>query len=445
VRTKPSRDQVRQAAELYQTFKNGNPRGLRIDNGRVTSGGLVTALTALRKVSLSWQLALNFGWLIVMTVLLAGAVWSVDGSITRTSRLWLTAGAAVSVALLLYLWFSLTRAVVAPLRQAITAARRMAGGDLTGVIEVERDDDMGQLMAALRQTNVNLHSIIGDVRGNFEEMKTATGEIANGNLDLSGRTESQASSLQQTAASMQHLTTTVTQSVSHVATANELAGKASSIAGEGGSIVARVVTTMDDISASSRKILDIIGLIDGIAFQTNILALNAAGEAARAGENGKGFAVVAGEVRSLAHRSATAAREIKSLIDLSIEKVSAGAELTSNAGATMTAVIESVRRVTTIMDEISSATREQNKGIGQVNQAVIEMDDITQQNAALVEQAAAAAGNLAQQTESIAQAFAIFKLREIAARGGKPAAAPRRSPAGAVPSRSTPQAVRQLA
>jgi aerotaxis receptor len=327
------------------------------------------------------------------------------------------------VALALYFWHSLHRAVVAPLRQATSFARKMAGGDLTGALAVGPDNEMGQLLAALRQTNVNLHSIIGDVRNNFDEIQTATSEIASGNMDLSGRTESQASSLQQTAASMEQLTTNVQQSAASVHSANELAEKASSVAAEGGDIVARLVHTMDDISQSSGKILDIIGLIDGIAFQTNILALNAAVEAARAGEHGRGFAVVATEVRSLAHRSATAAKEVKTLIDSSIANVNAGSKLTSNAGATMTEVIKSVGRVTHVMDEIHTATLEQSKGIGQVNQAVVQIDDITQQNAALVEQAAAAAGSLARQAEWVAQAMAVFKLQEISARRTVPAAA----------------------
>ncbi|HWW68354.1 MAG TPA: methyl-accepting chemotaxis protein, partial [Duganella sp.] len=312
------------------------------------------------------------------------------------------------------------------LGQATRAARMMAGGDLTATVEVRRDDEVGRLLAALRQTNINLHSIIGDVRANFDEISLATGEIANGNLDLSGRTESQASSLQQTAASMEQLTSTVQQSATNVASANDLAEHARQVAAQGGSIVSQVVSTMDDISASSNKILDIIGLIDGIAFQTNILALNAAVEAARAGEQGRGFAVVASEVRGLAQRSATAAKEIKTLIDISISKVRAGTVLTNSAGVTMGEVIESVDKVSQVMGEISNSTREQSTGIGQVNEAVIQIDDITQQNAALVEQAAAAAGNLAQQTRCVSQAMAVFKLQD-AKRSARPpsAAAPK--------------------
>ena len=432
VRTKPSREQVNQAAELYREFKNGNPRKVRFVNGRVQHSGVLAALASLTHLSVARHIGINCAWLSAALIVFAVAFWNLDG--VGAMRGAMTAAAALSAAIVLYFWYSLHHAIVAPLSRATAAARKMAGGDLTGVIEVPRDDDMGQLLSALRQMNVNLHSIIGDVRSNFDEIKNATGDIASGNMDLSGRTESQASSLQQTAASMEQLNTTVQQSASHVANANELAGKASHIAERGGDIVSQVVSTMGDISTSSRKILDIIGLIDGIAFQTNILALNAAVEAARAGEQGRGFAVVAGEVRNLAHRSAAAAKEVKSLIDLSIARVDAGTALTTSAGSTMSEVIQSVIRVTQVMDEISTATREQTHGIGQVNQAVIQIDDITQQNAALVEQAAAAAAKLAQQAEWVAQAMAVFKLRELSARGAPPARPPRPSrPAVAAP------------
>jgi aerotaxis receptor len=301
---------------------------------------------------------------------------------------------------------------------------------------------MGQLLAALRQTNINLHSIIGDVRRNFDEISVATDEIADGNMDLSGRTESQAANLQQTASSMEQLTATVQQSATNVASANQLAERAREVAAQGGNIVSQVVTTMGDISASSSKILDIIGLIDGIAFQTNILALNAAVEAARAGEQGRGFAVVASEVRGLAQRSATAAKEIKELIDNSIQKVQAGTALTNSAGVTMDEVIESVCRVSKVMGEISNSTREQSNGIGQVNEAVIKIDDITQQNAALVEQAAAAAGNLALQARCVSQAMAVFKLQH--AGGGAVALAHKRRPPAAPPRAPAPKPSLQL-
>ncbi|NVD70536.1 PAS domain S-box protein [Duganella sp. BJB488] len=424
VRTKPSREQVREADEVYRQFKAGNPRRLRIVNGRAVSTGVVARLAGLLNMSLARQIGVATLLTGGVLALLAFALLGMSDAGIVAARGWM--GALALMAMLGMAWFgrSLYLNVALPLRQATRAARMMAGGDLTAAFDIQRDDEVGQLLAALRQTNVNLHSIIGDVRANFDQISLATGEIADGNMDLSGRTESQASSLQQTAASMEELTSTVQQSASNAANANELAERASAVAAQGGSIVSQVVTTMGDISASSNKVLDIIGLIEGIAFQTNILALNAAVEAARAGEQGRGFAVVASEVRNLAQRSATAAKDIKILIDQSIEKVQAGAALTSSAGVTMSQVIESVDRVSRVVEEISNATREQSDGIVQVNQAVIQIDDITQQNAALVEQAAAAAGNLAQQTRCVSQAMAVFKLR-----GGvvvrRPAAAPR--------------------
>ncbi len=423
VRTKPSREQVREADELYRQFKAGNPRRLRIVNGRVVATGIIARLAGLLKMSLARQIATATLLTGGVLALLAFALLGLDDAGLGAARNWM--GTLALGAMLGMVWFgrSLYLNVALPLRVATHAARMMAGGDLTATFAIQRDDEMGQLLAALRQSNINLHSIIGDVRANFDEISVATGEIADGNLDLSGRTESQASSLQQTAASMEQLTSTVQQSASNVASANELAERASAVAAQGGSIVSQVVSTMVDISASSNKVLAIIGLIDGIAFQTNILALNAAVEAARAGEQGRGFAVVASEVRNLAQRSATAAKEIKLLIDQSILKVQAGTALTTSAGVTMSQVIESVDRVSRVMEEISNSTREQSDGIVQVNQAVIQIDDITQQNAALVEQAAAAAGNLAQQTRCVSQAMAVFKLQGgLAVR--RPVAAP---------------------
>ena len=411
VRTKPTREQVAEASALYQGFKDGNTARLAFRNGRIVGQGLGAKLKALSQPSLTQGMAVNAIFFCAAMAVLAGAVWNIDSTTQPGTRGWLIALAATASVIMLVFWAYLHNSIVLPLNDAVIMARKMAGGDLTGVIDKVRDDDMGQLMAALRQTNINLHSIIGDVRANFEDIRITTAEIATGNMDLSSRTESQASSLEQTAASMEELTSTVQNSADHVATANDLALQASSVAAKGGTIVTEVVTTMDEISSSSRKILDIIGLIDGIAFQTNILALNAAVEAARAGEHGRGFAVVAGEVRSLAQRSATAAKEVKNLIDHSIATVNAGTILTGNAGATMKEVIASVARVTEVMDEISSTTREQNQGIGQVNQAVIHMDGITQQNAALVEQAAAAATNLAQRTDSVAKSLFVFKLK----------------------------------
>ncbi len=257
---------------------------------------------------------------------------------------------------------------------------------------------------------MNLRSIIGDVRNNFDEIGTATGEIANGNMDLSSRTEAQASALEQTASSMEELAATVQQNSQHAAQASTMAGEAMRIATHGGAVVGDVVHTMSDIGDASKKVSDIIGIIEGIAFQTNILALNAAVEAARAGEQGRGFAVVASEVRNLAQRSAAAAKEIKEMLANSAGKVDAGIILAQRAGSTMEEMIASVKRVTGIMGDIAAASAEQSEGIAQVNTAVIQMDDVTQQNAALVEQAAAAATSLQEQTANVMQALQVFKL-----------------------------------
>jgi hypothetical protein len=286
----------------------------------------------------------------------------------------------------------------------------MAGGDLTEDIQAAGQDELGQLQNALRQTNINLRGIIRDVRNNFESIGLATQEIATGNMDLSNRTETQASALEETAATMEEISSTVQQSAQNTAQANVLAAEASDTANKSGAIVQQVVTTMHDINAASKKIFDIIGLIDGIAFQTNILALNAAVEAARAGEQGRGFAVVASEVRSLAGRSAAAAKDIKSLIDTTLNRVSAGTVLSEQAGQAMQKVIASNNRVTHIMGEMRDSTQEQSMGIAQVSQAVSQLDNVTQQNAALVEQAAAAAGNLSEQTGRLTSALAVFKV-----------------------------------
>jgi aerotaxis receptor len=404
VRTRPSREMVAEAGKAYAAFKDGKAQGLRISRGKVAGDGLLQRLSARLRLSLAARMIVAA---VLPAVVLAACAASLFGNDSHV----LATVATLAALAALYLGWTLHGAIVAPLRTATGLARRMAGGDLTATIDVARDDEAGELLAALRQMSINLRSIIGDVRSNFELIERATGEIASGNMDLSGRTESQASSLQQTAASMEELNSTVRQSATNVEDADRLAGRASDIATQGGDVVSQVVATMDGISASSHRILDIIGIIDGIAFQTNILALNAAVEAARAGEQGRGFAVVASEVRALAQRSASAAKEIKVLIDQSIDKVAAGTKLTSSAGTIMTEVIASVVQVKQVMNEISHTATEQSLGIGQVNQAVASLDDITQQNAALVEQAAAAAGDLAVQTRCVAQAIAVFKVQ----------------------------------
>ncbi len=317
---------------------------------------------------------------------------------------------AVALALGCVFAWVLTRSITEPVQSALALARRIAAGDLTAQVQVDRADEVGELLQAMRDMNGALADVVGTVRGNAESVATASSQIAQGNLDLSQRTEEQASALQQTAASMEQLSSTVQQNAANARQANQLAQGASQVAGQGGDAVAQVVSTMERIHEGSRRIGDIIGTIDGIAFQTNILALNAAVEAARAGEQGRGFAVVAGEVRSLAQRSAAAAREIKSLISANVEEVEAGSTLVQNAGATMGEVVAAIRRVSQIVEEISVASTEQSTGVGQVGEAVGQMDQVTQQNAALVEESAAAAESLRAQANELVRAVASFRL-----------------------------------
>ncbi|MGH8807013.1 MAG: methyl-accepting chemotaxis protein [Noviherbaspirillum sp.] len=320
------------------------------------------------------------------------------------------AGAALLLGALIA-WY-VTRSITGPLRGAVEVARHVASGDLTTRVVVESQDETGQLLEALRDMNESLVRIVGEVRAGTNTITTASTEIATGNMDLSSRTEDQASSLQMTASSMEELTSTVKHNADNATQANNLAATASEVAVKGGSVVSQVVETMGSINESAKKIVDIIGVIDGIAFQTNILALNAAVEAARAGEQGRGFAVVAAEVRSLAQRSAAAAKEIKTLISDSVEKVEAGTRLVDQAGSTMDEVVSSVRRVTDIISEIAAASHEQTSGIEQVNQAIIQIDNVTQQNAALVEEAAAAASSLQDQARNLSMVVSVFKLKE---------------------------------
>ena len=334
----------------------------------------------------------------------------IDAVAARSKLLLLVLEALVLVFGVLSSWW-LAASIIGPLRTAVQVSRRVAQGDLSAEIKGGSGDETGQLLDALREMNLSLRDIVSQVRHGTDTIATATGEIVTGNLDLSARTEQQAGSLEETASAMEQLTSTVRQNADNARQANQLAASASTIASHGGEVVGQVVQTMSSIHDSSRKIVDIISVIDGIAFQTNILALNAAVEAARAGEQGRGFAVVASEVRSLAQRSASAAKEIKGLIDDSVDKVGAGSKLVEQAGQTMREVVESVRRVTDVVAEISAASSEQSVGIEEVNRAITLMDESTQQNAALVEQAAAAAHSMQDQANSLATAVSVFRLQ----------------------------------
>ena len=304
----------------------------------------------------------------------------------------------------------ITRSITAPLKEALGTAQKVAAGDLSYPVRIHSNDETGVLLLALKEMQTRLAQVVGHVRGNAESVATASAQIAQGNMDLSARTENQAAALQQTAATMDELSSTVRNNADNARQASQLAVGASAVAAKGGEVVGQVVDTMRDIDANSKKIADIISVIDGIAFQTNILALNAAVEAARAGEQGRGFAVVAGEVRSLAQRSAQAAREINSLITTSVEKVEQGTALVDRAGSTMGEIVGAIQRVSDIVAEISAASSEQSNGVTQVGQAVTQMDQATQQNAALVEESAAAAESLKGQARQLVEAVAVFKL-----------------------------------
>ena len=331
-------------------------------------------------------------------------------ALNASARQVLTALGVSALAIGAVFGWLLTRSITVPLGHAVGLARQVAAGDLTARIDVASRDEVGQLLAALKTMNDSLLKTVSAVRAGTETIVTASQQIATGNLDLSSRTEEQASSLEETASSMEELTGTVRQNADNARQANVLARNASQIAAHGGDVVSQVVSTMASINESSKKIGDIIAVIDGIAFQTNILALNAAVEAARAGEQGRGFAVVASEVRNLAQRSAGAAREIRALIADSVAKVDAGGRLVDQAGTTMQEIVEGITRVTDIMSEIASASAEQTVGIEQVNEAIAQMDSVTQQNAALVEEAAAAAASLEDQATTLARLVSVFKV-----------------------------------
>lgn len=405
VRTKPSREQVLQADAAYKEFRAGNPRKLSIQDGRVVRNSM---FGKVRRFGLAARLRLSLvAAMLAFAFLVLHTAW--PALPLATDALAMSVAGLGSVAMIHIAW-SLQFQVLRPLLSITRDAHIMAGGDLTKDIAAADQSELGQLQNALRQSNINLRSIIGDVRSNFESIHLSTQEIASGHTDLSARTESQTASLEQTAVSLDQFTGTVQQSAHNAAKANTLAVEASAVARKSGDIVHHVVTTMHDISSASKKIDGIVGVIEGIAFQTSILALNAAVEEARASEQGRGFAEVATEVRSLAGRTAVAAKEIKLLIDTSLSKVGLGTALADQAGAAMQQVIDATARVTEIMAAMSGVTHEQCQGLAQVSKVVSQLDTVTQHNAVLVGQAAGATGSLSDQTEHLSGALAIFKL-----------------------------------
>ncbi|SCK60299.1 methyl-accepting chemotaxis sensory transducer with Pas/Pac sensor [Variovorax sp. HW608] len=415
VRSRAERADVIAAEQVYRRIREGKAGDLRIWQGEAVAEGWSDPVGRLRRIPVRRRVFAVTGIAALLSLGLGAAAWVEASALVAKAgaQSWLPHLIVVASVGATLAWAGLGRflgrTVFRSLDQALDVARAIAGGALLK-FEIRPEDETRDLLRALNQMSANLCAIVADVGANVSGVMSTSGQIASGNQDLSARTEQQASSLEETAASMEQLTSTVKQNADNACQANQLAAMASDVAVRGGSVVSQVVETMAAIDTSSRKIADIIGVIDGIAFQTNILALNAAVEAARAGEQGKGFAVVAAEVRGLAQRSATAAKEIKGLIDDSVGKVGAGTALVGEAGKTMQKIVGSVKRVTDIMGEITTASQEQTAGIEQINQAITEMDHVTQQNVALVEQASAAAQALQEQAGGLVDAVSVFKL-----------------------------------
>jgi len=402
VRTKPTRQQIDLATRLYAQ-ERARAGSVKLCQGQVVTSSWLS-FDFIQRYSMTTRTRVIMAMLLVSIAIVGGTC------IAQGMPWWISAVSAAGLATAASVWFYLEQSILGPVRQALRAAQCMAGGDLTSRIETTRTDEIGQLMRAMAQLNTNLHSIVGDIRNNFNDILSATGQLSSGTRDLSARTDSQAAALEETAASMEELTSAVKQNADNSQNGDRFATQALQTAEKGNTIVGNVVTTIAEISESSSKISDIVGIINGIAYQTNLLALNAAVEAARAGEAGRGFAVVATEVRSLAQRSATAANDIRHLIEASSSKVSAGTVLANEAGKAMKEVLGSVTKMTTLMADISNASNEQSTGISQVNDAVMQMDQVTQQNAAQVEEATAATMDLEQRSTKLMQALEVFKL-----------------------------------
>jgi aerotaxis receptor len=401
VRTKPTRDEIARAETLYRGFREGKAGKLRFHKGIVVRGGLLGWASALQLMPARWRVRAAIAVTTAAGIGAAASFGLAGAALAGLGGTLALLGAGVS------LW--LEGQLARPLELVLKQALAVAAGQPAANVNLNRVDEIGLILRAVNQAGLNLSSLVDDVSEQVSGLQLASSEIAVGNNDLSSRTEQAASNLQETAASMEQMTATVSQNAEGARQATQLAGDASAAAAKGGDVVGKVVGTMYEISSSSKKIADIISVIDGIAFQTNILALNAAVEAARAGEQGRGFAVVAGEVRTLAQRSAQAAKEIKSLITDSVEKVDTGSKLVDDAGRSMADIVAQVKRVSDLIGDIAASTTEQSTGISQVNVAVSQLDQMTQQNAALVEQSSAAAESLKGQAQRLAEAVAVFK------------------------------------